>query len=279
MFYSISLFKHIVGFLRMYRVELKNILNRTMSLFYYLKLWHRDDETTIGVTIIKSLYCIYHLLFPISLMAGAITNDDTDESILLAEISINCSVMSVKVLHIIWKKKEILEMLNRCCVYIVGDQGEFTLVNSTLRKFEKFIVILLVVLNVTGIFITVVSPCLGSERKLFLNVAFPLDWKNDRISYWIVNAFLFTEVFFSTLTFSFSVIIWYLLINCDLRYKIVGNQLRNMGRIKTEDITVENKHKTLDKEKKNIFCRDLIAVIDSYQQMREYLAVKIVMKF
>lgn len=252
----------------MYRVELKKIINFMMSLFYCLGMWHRGDEATVRETGIKLFLSFYYLLFPMLLMAGAIFSYDNDESIYLTQASIMSAVISIKAFFIIWNKKLILEMLNQCGVYTVENRGDFNLVKNTLQKFDKLIVALLVVLSVSGLIVSG-YPFLGSERNLFLNIAFPLDWKNNEIAYWLVNAFMFTELFLTFIVFLSSVIIWYLMLNCALRYKILGNQIRNMGVIKTVEIGAK-KRKISEKEKQIIFLRDLIAAIDTHQQIREY---------
>lgn len=92
-----------------------------------------------------------------------------------------------------------------------------------------------------------------------MNVAFPLDWKNNEIAYWMANAFFFTEITLTILSVLFSVIIRSLLISSSLRYEILGCQIRNMGTTNK----MPKKRKTLQVE--NLFLKDLIAAINSHQ--------------
>lgn len=251
----------------MYFIEISNGINNIISLFYRLGLWHRGDEPTVKETRIKVFYLVYHLLFPISLMAGAITCDSTDEFIFLAEVSIAVAVLSMKLFFLVWKKKQILEMLNGICVYSIEDKDQFTQVNDKLKRFMDFVSLLLFFFCAGGCYSTVV-PIFGSDKELFYKIGFPLDYTN-KIAFWMATAFIFTETVLSIIAISFSVTIWYSMLNCALRYKVLGNQIRNTGVIRTSGATT-NKRKKSEQEKQNLFRAGFIVAIDSHQHIREY---------
>lgn len=252
----------------MYRVELSKTVIHLMSIFYFLGVWHRQDAATANQTVVKLFFLIYYSLFPISLIAGAITSVDIADSILLIECFIITVVMAVKFLFIIWKKKQIIEILNRCGTLAIDNPEDFNRVNNTLNRFEKFTIVLLVVSTLFTIFVSFIFLCLGGERKIFFNVAFPLDWKNDLFAYWIVNIFTFTETMFCVVTLFFSVIMWYSLINCTLMYEVLGNRIKNICSNANGKRINANKSKPLEMEKR-IFIQDLTSTIDSFQYIRE----------
>lgn len=245
---------------------IKKLINHMMSLFYFLGLWHRDDEPTVRETMVKLFFSIYYFLFPMSVMGGGILTDDKNESVFLVEISIISAVMSVKVLYIIWKKDAIYKILNQCGVFTVEDNEDFKLVNDTLDTFEKIIETIFAIVVVAALFITVIFPCLVG--KPLFNIAFPLDWKRNKFAYWLVNTFLFTEVFLYIITLMFSVIIWYLLLTCTLKYQILGNRMRNLGTQTTSEATGNSSRISVTEKK--LFTRNLIAAVISYHQIREY---------
>lgn len=252
----------------MYCVKVPNGINNICTLFYRICLWYSEDESTLRETRVKLFYPIYHLLFPISLMAGAITSDNKDESIYLAEFSIAVAVLSMKLLYVIWNKKQILEILTCIGVYSVENCKEFTLVNDKLKKFMKFVGVLMVIMCVSGYF-SVLVPIFRSDKKFFLKNGFHLDWKNNKIAFWIATAFYFTESNLCIVAILFSVLIWYVMVSCALRYEILGSQIRDMGVIRTSEATVK-KRKVSEGERHNLFLRHLIEAIDFHQDTRGY---------
>lgn len=227
-------------------------------------MWHRGNKATVTETGVKFFYSIYYLVFPISLVGGAVSVTNRDESLFLIEAAIISSVELFKLLYIIWKKDEILDVLNRIGVYSMEEKEEFTLANDKLNRLMKFTSMFLSSAYFCGLCVVLVFPFLGSERSLFFNIAFPLDWKTNEFSYWIAFGFIFTETILTAISMLFSVIIWYLMVNCALRYEILGHQIQNMGVIKpVEGIT--NRRKI-----SNLFLQDLFAAIESQKHIKEY---------
>lgn len=250
----------------MYYIEIPSGINNIFFLFYRVGIWHRGNG--IIETGIKLFYSIYHLFFSISLMAGAITSNHKNEKIFSAEAAISITLLTMKIFYLIWRKKDILEILTRIGVYSFEDYEEFTLATNKLKKFMKFVVVLVITV-VAGGYIAVFLPIFRTERKMFLKIAFPLDWKNDDVAFWIAIAFLFGGNTLSLIASFFSVIIWYVMLNCALRYEILGGQMRNMGVIKTSHATA-NTNKISDLEKQEKFRRDLIATIVAHQHIKKY---------
>lgn len=246
----------------MHSVEIHKIIGQIISLFYRCGLWHREDTATPIAVRTKLLYCIYHSLFPISVMVGAITSDNHDESVMLADAAIVIAVLTVKLWILVWKQKEIVELLNRICIFSTRDHEIFNSVNTKLSKFSNFATVMLVFINI-GIICICSVPFIGTENTLYMNIAFPLDWKNNQIAFWIANAFIFTEMYLSLIIVMFSVTIWYLVFCCSLRYEVLGNEIRNMGHR-------ENMMKISSKEKQKLFLNDLKKSIDVHLCLKEY---------
>lgn len=248
-------------------IKTPKIIELITSLFYRFGLWHYEDEAGL---IIKIFYSIYHCLFPISILAGVATSGSKDESIFLVQESLVVTVLLVKLLYIIWRKKEICDLLQKLCVYSIEDDKLFTIVHGELKIFEICITILVFLSFCTASYTVLVVPFVGNEKKLFLNIGFPLDWKNGNFAFWLAFTFFCTEVILTFLAFLFSVLIWYLMINCALRFKIIGYQIKNIGAEKALDVNVTtDKRKKTDFQKEKIFLQDLIAVAESRKRMTE----------
>lgn len=156
-----------------------------------------------------------------------------------------------------------LDLLVRIGAFSIEDSEDLTAVNKKLKTFMKFVVSLLTIISVTTFF-AIIVPIFGSENKLFFNIGFCLDWKNNDIAFYLASAFLTTEATMTIIGMLFSTLIWYLLMTCTLRYEVLGSQIRDIGVIKANEATT-NKRKVSNAEKQKIFFRDSIATIESHQ--------------
>lgn len=236
----------------MHSIRVHKVINRKISWFRLFGFWHPGNEPTARKWRLKFFYCIYHPLFCLSLGTGAITNENRDKSIFLTEIFIAMSVISVKLWTLVWKQRQIEELLDGICVFSIRDDNDFSVFNKKLEKFMNFTVAFSFSM-VFGCFLeAAILPFLGNERTLFFNIAFPFDWRNNEIAFWMANIFIFTQMFIVAHTALFSVIIWYLLLNCALRYEVLGSEVTKMG------------------YQQNSFLQDLSASIGGHLRLRKY---------
>lgn len=254
----------------MHSIKLQKEIYQVIDLFHWIGLWQIGDDATVRETRIKLFYSIYYFLCPIFFMACAIISDKSEQFIFSVASAIITTVISVKFLYLIWKKKEIVELLHRICIHSIDDQDEFTLLNNKLKRFMKFAVCFFVLTLFAGVGTVIVSYA-GEEKKLFLIIEFPSYWKNNDIAYLIAIAFTFTQVILTTIAVLYSIIKWYLLMNSAFKYGVLGNKLRNMG-------IHQGIHKKVDaagnriseKEKQKLFHRDLRMGIETYSDIIEY---------
>lgn len=255
----------------MYFVKVNDKIIRIFDLFYRIGLWYRGEEATARETKIKLFYSFHFLLFPISLMAGAITTDNSEESIFLIETAVITTAMSIKFYYLIWKKREFIEFLHRIGIYSIDNHEEFTLINDKLNMFMKFTTFFVFSMIFSAAVALLGIPFVGSERNLFFNVAFPLDYKNSDTKFWIAYAFIFSEVILCVISCLVSVLMWYLLLNCGLKYEVLADQLRNLGVVRTVAVvTTVNERKISEAKKGNLYQRDLIKGIISHLDINEY---------
>lgn len=245
----------------MYFVRVHVRIVQIANFFNRIGLRHSGNKATVKDTILKLFYSIYYPLFLVSILGGIVTSDKSDELIFLIEAAIIVAVRLTNLSYIIWRKSETVELLQQICVYPVPDQRQFIKINHKLNKIMKFNTVFWAVCVVAMINVVAVTPFVGNERKLFLSIAFPLDWKNDATAYWIAFSFFSTEECITIITLQFLVIKWYLMLNCAIKYEILGNQLRNMG-ASASDLS--------QMEQQNLFRRDLIAGIRSYKEINMY---------
>ncbi|XP_037033125.1 odorant receptor 33b-like [Bradysia coprophila] len=247
----------------MHFTRIHKVIDQMISLFHRIGFWHEEERTTVSQLRIKSFYCIYHASYVSSFLIGAIKKETVDESIFLAEVSVIIAVLTIKFWMLLWKKKQIMQLLNRVCVFSIRYDEEFTFYNDRVEKFIKFFIIFACATMATALG-CLIFPFIGNTKSLLLNIAFPFDWRNSEIGFWMAYIYFNTEMAVSILALALSVIIWYLLLQCSLRYKILGMEIQTMGRI-----TGEGTVKMTQKEKNAIFYKDLVASIKAHLHLKE----------
>lgn len=249
---------------KMHSIKIHSVINHIISIFYYIGFWHRGDVPTTKELKIKLFYCIYYALFTVAITIGAFTKKNRDESIFLAQIALGTTVLGVKMWLFVWKQKQVLELLDRICAFSIRDDDDFIYFNRKLNAFIHFVIALLVGSFATTIFQGTILPFLGNERTIVLKVWLPVDWENDEIAFWIAFVYVFTGNVLAVATVLFTIIIWYLMIHCSLRYRLLGTELTKLG-----DMKQEGKEKISDELKCAAYLRDLTTSIDDHLNLKE----------
>ncbi|XP_037039738.1 putative odorant receptor 71a [Bradysia coprophila] len=249
----------------MHSIRIHKVIDRMISFFRRIGIWHGEDWPTVAQLRLKSFYCIYYLFFLFSFFIGAISKETVDESVFLAEVSIIVMVFTIKIWMLIWKQKQIMTLLSRICVFSIRNDEEFKFFTDKVENFIKFVNVFACASAGAAVGCSV-FPFVGDKRSLLLDLAFPMDWKSSEIGFWLAYIFFVTEMVLSLLALPFSVIIWYLLLHCSLRYKILGMEIRKMGQRISG-----NKVKISEKERQTIFYQDLLVAIADHLHLREII--------
>lgn len=250
----------------MYRVEVHNGIKFIIAIFQYLQFWDVSDKNICSNKVKVSLLFFFASL-PVSLAVGALTSKNNEESIYLASIAIINIVQFIRLCCIIWRRNEIFTLILDAGCYSVAKE-DFSQIDKRLKKFMKFVKYLILMIFITVCFIFVFEAVSG-EKTLPVNIAFPLDWKNSEIGYWMAYIYLLIQCIFTSVIFLLNAVIWYLMLSFTIHYEILGNQLRQMGIIKTTDPQTR-KRKLSEAEKQKSFLQDFIATARTYQNIREY---------
>ncbi|XP_037039814.1 odorant receptor 4-like [Bradysia coprophila] len=214
----------------MHPIRIHKVISLMNSMFYRFGFWHRGVEPTVEEIRVKFFYCIYYSFYVLSLVIGSIKCQKMGESIYLADLSVGAFVVCVKVWILVWKQDEIINLLDRVCVFLIRNYGDHNRFNEKHEGFIKFVIVFVMIVIITGLSVVFLS-FTGKEKKLFLGIGFPLDYKNSDIAFWIATIFIFIGVLLSIVAIFFTTVIWYLLFMCTLRYEVLGSELKNMGRI------------------------------------------------
>ncbi|XP_037034297.1 odorant receptor Or2-like [Bradysia coprophila] len=247
----------------MYSIRVHKVIDQMVSFYHRIGYWHGGDRPTASRLRLKSFYYIYHLFFVSSLLIGSITGETVDDSIFLAEATIISTVLNIKVWMLLWKQKQIMALLNRICVFSIQNDKEFAFCNVKVEKFVKFVIVFICA-TIAGAVGCSGFPFFGKERLLIVDIAFPLDWKKSEIGFWMAHSFFVIGALITLPAILFSILIWYLLLHCAIRYKVVGMEICNMGRI-------TGKAKMTEKENQAIFYQDLVASIEAHLDLRRLI--------
>ncbi len=250
----------------MWRVKVPKNIQEITKFLCRVGFWHEDEET-VGQRRLKIFYSIYFSLFSILIAAGVVDIDDKDEKIFSVLNLLIGVVLQMKFMYLIWNKKEILGHFNEVCGYGTGDR-EYATVHEKSTNFKKYAAIFLSLCYFTLSCILFVGPFVGPERNLIFHYPYPLDWQKSEFSFWAAFMFNITEAAIATIIHSFSVFIWYLIANCCWNYEVLGLKIRKMGEIPL-DVSAD-KRQISKIEKDNLYNRDLVEAITSYNSLKEY---------
>lgn len=239
----------------MHSIRVHELMTRLISIFYRIGLWHRGDKPTVKEIWTKCFYYIYYTLFLVSIVAGSIKTGKLYEKIFLAQMSIGVAAVSVKLWFLLWNQSQICHLANRVCVFSIRDDDDHVVYENRIEGFAKCVLFYQITTIVGSVLSSLVLSLFGSEKTLFFDIGFPLDWKNSDIAFWMATVFIFTEMVLTTIAISFSVIFWYLLFISSLRYEVLASELSKMGRIGDETegkASVKQTHHSFLKEFKEL---------------------------
>nr|QGW45389.1 odorant receptor 16 [Bradysia odoriphaga] len=225
---------------------------------------HRRNKPSYRDRRMKLFYFVYFALFFLSLGIGAVTNDRIEQSIFLANISIGVAVLAIKLWLLIWNQNKIINLLDRVYHFSIRNEDDQIRFNDRLGRFMKFVFGFIIAIIVTDFFGIIVLPFVGSEKTFFFEIAFPLDYKNNEIAFWIAFVFLFIGICLTAFIIIFTTIIWFLLFVCSLRYEVLESELKNMGRMGEKRVA-----EITEKQQHNMFVEHLKTAINAHLLLRK----------
>lgn len=248
----------------MYYIEVNKRISQIVIVLHQSGIWCNDEESiSLAKRARKLFYLIFLMSYDASIISCSLLSDNWNESVYLIAVGIAGIVTTIKMYYFVWKQKEIRAFISQTGTQYVEDYEEFVKVKDKVKSFMNFSsTYLLMVFVGCGLLVTFSLPVFSSEIRLPFNIWFPLDWKNNSISYWIAFAFVFCGMIGSLMAVMASVIIWYLMLNCSIKYQILGNQFRNMFLKKTPNNNQKGKEE-------NLFVQEIIGLIKVHQNIQE----------
>ncbi|XP_037051746.1 odorant receptor 94a-like isoform X1 [Bradysia coprophila] len=132
--------------------------------------------------------------------------------------------------YVLWKNRFLLMLVHETGTHSTNDQKIFIEMRDNLNFLMKFGQIFMMMVAFASFLLAIVFPIANYRRKvLFVNVAFPLD-KTHGTVFWIASLYLGIGIFCATVMTFFAVMLWYIMFNFVIDYKLLGRQLKDMGK-------------------------------------------------
>lgn len=247
----------------MYKVGVHRRLEQVISIFHFIGLWHDDNDHSKN-KYLKWAKIIWHLTvygyYPFSLALGALHCESDTEAIFLAVLAIVGTLLTIRLFYFALRKDEILKFIRTLGVHTIKDNAEeYRRVQNTVDLFARFGTSFEAMLVVAvSTMITIALPFFSSEKHFPLNIYVPLDWRNNEFYYWFIYILVSYDLVMTIIFSCFNVIIWYLIMSIVLEYEILGNEFRNMGKVKKSKSNID------------LFEKELIVLIKQHESLQMY---------
>lgn len=253
----------------MYRIEINPTIYQLIAVYYLFGTWRKEKSSPFREVIRKLLFLLNHILFQFVIIICALQTTDKKEFIFLVEVEGHIFFLTIKLVVLLWKKDDLLAFISDCAL-TVTDHKEFMQAIKKIQNLMKFVHTYLFVMFVVLMFAVVSSlPIFSSEKKLPLYTNFFLNSKYDEIIYWCSYAYMLYNLVFVIVFNSITIIIWYVMLNCSIKYQVLGSRLRNLGVIKAKKAAIE-RHLIEQADHPNLYKEDLLSLVKTHQNVSEY---------
>lgn len=198
--------------------------------------------------------------FVTALIGGSLIAEDYNESLYLLTAGIIVGVLIFKTYLNYSKGTQILTVLHAICIHSVPNSEELPYqLKRKLNNFKIFSIFFLgIILVILFTFLILYCPILSAEKKLPFNIWFPFGWKRYALAHWLAYSYIIFCLTFNSFMCLLTLIIWYIMLNCSIKYQILGQHFKNLGTIQS----VENDE--------NSFLCQLMELITIHQQIEVY---------
>lgn len=224
------------------------IISQIISVLTFFGMWETDNQFFITKSLTKLIYFLISSLFCVSLFSGSYLSADYNESFFLTAAGIGGILQFVKLIYVLAKQDQITTFLNDICVHSIPDRDEFNAVQGKLNNFARFgyVNVFITTIGIIGFHI-VTLPIFSTEVALPLSIGLPFDWRNNRINYWLAHSYIAIGILIAAVAYFFTMVYWYIMYNCSIKYKILGNRFRTLGYKTTAIISMREKEELLYK--------------------------------
>ncbi|XP_037051747.1 uncharacterized protein LOC119085435 isoform X2 [Bradysia coprophila] len=170
--------------------------------------------------------------------------------------------------YVLWKNRFLLMLVHETGTHSTNDQKIFIEMRDNLNFLMKFGQIFMMMVAFASFLLAIVFPIANYRRKvLFVNVAFPLD-KTHGTVFWIASLYLGIGIFCATVMTFFAVMLWYIMFNFVIDYKLLGRQLKDMGKT---GLTLSTRRQD------ELYREEIISAISTYDRINGFFDIFMIM--
>lgn len=249
----------------MYNIEVHKRVEQTISLFYFIGVWHDENRSDFHKWCLNIMHLLVCISYTTSVAVAAFTSDNITEASFLAVTSIANFVQAIRLYYFMWKNQEILRFLRSMGAHSIEGHQDFIRVNNKINLFIKFATFCYLLIFF-GLLMSIIFklPIITKQKSLPVNIYFPMDWKNNEVTYWIAFSFTGISIMVVVVYSVTNPVIWYLMMCCAMKYQILGNEFSNLGKNKLK------KPIFLHTKNQDSFHDELIVLIKKHQAVQEY---------
>lgn len=254
----------------MFKIETNKRINEIITFFHRSGLWQKENVKVFRKVGSKLFYLFFSIFLIVAMFYGAILSDEWSDKIFLTSVALAGVVHLVKVIYLLWKKEQILAFIHEMTSHSIEDHNKFIDIKKKLKKFIDCVLIFVAGLFTGYACVFILSlPVFSSEKLLAVGIWFPLDWKNSNIAFWLANGTLYIFCLVTLLSALLSIIVWYLMLNCSIKYDMLAHQFRNIFEIpKKVSEGVSERPVTV---KEHNFLEKIISLINNHQNLQRYI--------
>lgn len=257
----------------MFAIEVDKTIRYFINVFYRVGIWSSDDESSFRKFGKKFVYIVFGALFPIFFATNSFLCSDRNESIYSVLTALEAAIQYVKLLYLLFKKDEILALVNNK-IDPIENHSDYDKNNKKLKKFMRFARPYCISIYITvALLIVIKLPVFSSDKGLPFFISFT--WNDSAIIYWLAFSYmLLSTPLCATVNLS-TPLIWYIMLNCSIKYELLGIKLRNVGSgNKTIEPRVKKNQKNLKLTRGSTYVEDLIIFTKDHRRLAEYVFQK-----
>lgn len=245
---------------RKYKINLNETISQIKKIYFTVGLW----RTKSRIVVISQFFLFFLISsFTISVIVEANITEKAGESVFLTVTALIGTLQAYRLYYVITKQTKLLEMLNTLSVNSTDDYDTFCSAESKLKNLITFA---RTWINVSFfLFVSVVILPL-IKKGLIFDIALPFNYKTNLIGFWIAYLYVATAFLLSVSLILFAaILIWYMMLNFVIKYDILGNNFKNLGKILASETN------TLDGllAKQTLYLQQLLVAIKSLENTNE----------
>lgn len=213
-------------------------IEKIVKTFFWLRIWRNENNPTSKFHTCAQIFIfvVFYVLYFMSLAIGAVISDSLMEAVYLCVTFLSVFLLSVYLLTFSWRQHEVEAILHDIAIDKSCGSEDVRNKLSTFTTFSNSFKFLAVYGSIIGMVFPVF---LGS---LPFQIWFPLDWKGNKMSYWLAVAYCLISYTFSIATaVCLRLFVWFVMLSLSLQYELLGIRFKALGERNRSEIMDELK--------------------------------------